>query len=324
MSWRLGASRDAPRAYLPSVAVGVNLVEVPHSWLRVLVSRPVTWRLVGMLGVGVLAGGCMPGVIVPVIPGITQATTVSEPLDGADRYSVAVAVSGRLSSRAAVPVVYLVSGSGYADAVAAGPAAARDGGAILFTTAGSLPAAVADELVRLKPARVEVVGPSSAIANSVLIRTTSLLGPGTLVERVSGPTPYATAAALSARSFDANGVQSVFIASADNYWDAVAAGPAAAILGAPLLLVTRNALPDTTAAELRRLGPKRVVVVGGTTSVSGNVVAALQAIVPDVERVSGGDRYATAAAVAARFFPHPTTAVATSGVSDTAPWPQSR
>ncbi len=277
------------------------------------------WRILGVLGVGVLAGGCMlpPGVLLPVIPGLTQPTAVTEPLDGADRDGVAVAISSRLSSRASVPVVYLVPDGAYADAVAAGPAAARDRGAILYTASGSLPAATADELVRLNPARVEVVGATSTVANSVLAGVTAKLGSGTLVERVSGRTPDGMAAALSTRSFEAGSVETVVVASADNYWDAVAAGPAAATLGAPLLLVTRNALPTTTAAELRRLGPKRVIVVGNTGSVSGAVLTGIDAIVPEVERVSGGDRYATAAAVAARFFPRASTAVATSGVSDT-------
>jgi murein tripeptide amidase MpaA len=279
------------------------------------------WRLVGVLGVGILIGG---GVSPPAAEAFPMSRNFGEPrprvtterLDGADRQGVAIAISGQLSSRGAVPVVYLVSGAADAGALAAAPAAARDGGAILYTDGGSLPAAVGAELVRLKPARVEFVGGSSTIAIGVLRQAAALLGPDTVVERISGKTPFATAAAFSARSFQAHSTETAVVASQDDFFAAVAAGSAAAVLGAPLLLVTRYDLPDATGAELRRLGPGRVIVVGGTASVSNDVVAAIDAIVPGVERVYGGDRYATAAAVAARFFPHATTVVTTSGASD--------
>jgi carboxypeptidase T len=258
-----------------------------------------------------------PALVLPAVAAAPRPTAATEPLDGVDRDGVAIAISSRLASRGPVPVVYLVADGAYADAVAAGPAAARDGGAILHTAGGSLAEATAEALVRLGPTRVEVVGPSSTIGNSVVVAVTARLGPGTAVERVSAATPYAIAAALSARAFATGGVDTVVVASADSYWEAVAAGPAAATLGAPLLLVTRYELPAATASELRRLAPKRVIVVGGTASVSAAVFASIDTTAPDVERVSGGDRYATAAAVAARFFPYATTALATSGETDT-------
>jgi putative cell wall-binding protein len=98
---------------------------------------------------------------------------VTERLEGADRFGIAISISGQLSRRAAVPVVYLVSGSPDSEAAAAGPAAAREGAAILYTEMGSLPPAVAAELVRLDPVRVEVVGGTQTISNAVLRRVAS-------------------------------------------------------------------------------------------------------------------------------------------------------
>jgi putative cell wall-binding protein len=238
-------------------------------------------------------------------------------LEGADRYGVAISAAHLVAHGAAVPVVYLVSsaaGAAGAEAFAAGPAA-RAGGVILYTDPKSLPEAVAAALVRLDPATVVAVGRTASIGNAVLERVTALLGPDVVVERVSGKTAYATAAALSTRSFPA-GADAVVVASADDFWGAIAAGPAAAALSAPLLLVTRDKLPGETATELRRLAPGRVIVVGSEASVSKGVLDAIDRIVPDVERVSGRDRYALAAAVANRFFPSATTVVATSGGDD--------
>lgn len=272
-----------------------------------------------MLGVGILA---VSGVFTPVAAfsaitpdGGSASQRMAVRLGGADRDAVAVSISGEMSRPGPIEVVYLVSGANYADAVAVGPAAARDHGVILYTDKNSLPAAVADELVRLGPSRVEVVGGSAVIGDAVFGRVTDLLGRARIVERVNGQTSPDLAATLSARDF-APGVDTVLIASGGSFFDALVAGPAAATLGAPLLLVTAGSLPRATEAELRRLSPRHVVVVGDSSAVPDNVVARIGALGPTVERVSGGDRYATAAAVAARFFPAAMGVVATSGVDE--------
>ena len=59
----------------------------------------------------------------------------------------------------------------------------------------------------------------------------------------------------------------------------------------------RDAVPAATAAELARLNPARVVVVGGASAVSDAVVAQLGAT-----RIAGIDRYETAAALAQDRF----------------------
>jgi putative cell wall-binding protein len=239
-----------------------------------------------------------------------SATVSTESLGGEDQYAVAVAISGRLFPNGGAPVVYLAAGENYADALAAGPIAAREGGAILYTSASTLTAAVGQELIRLAPARVEILGVTSVIDDNVLDQVTAILAPTTVVERLAGSDACGTAAALSARSFEPGAASTVFVASAQSPSDAIAAGPAAARLGSPLLLVTAASLPATTAAELLRLEPDRVFVVGSPIAVSDEVLNAIKLIVPQTERVYGADAYATAAAVAARFLPLAATDVA--------------
>jgi putative cell wall-binding protein len=237
----------------------------------------------------------------------------TERLGGADQYAVAVAISQRLFPSGGIPVVYLAGGQNFADALAAGPIAAHEGGAILYTGSTALPVAVGQELVRLAPARVEVLGGTSVIAAAVVDQVTALLAPATVVERVAGADAAGTAAALSAVSFAPHAATTVFVTGAGSAQDAVAAGAAAAQLGGPLLLAAPTSLPAATAAELTRLAPARVVIVGATSAVSAAVSAAIDAIVPLVERVTGADAYATAGAVAARFFSAAATDVVAGG-----------
>jgi carboxypeptidase T len=382
-------------------------------------------------------------------PNYGSTTVTVETLAGADLYGTAIAISQNVSPDGGLPVVYLISAASGGDAATAGWAAAREGGVVLYTAATSLPQAVADELVRLMPSRVEVMGGSSAIADSVLSQVVALL-PASAVERVSGSDAFDTAAVLSARSFQANtgatfhaitpgrvldsriglgatrftskvkqsfavaglfGVPAdavgvtgnvtivgqtqagyvtvapsltadalpststinfpvgdirangitvslgpggkldavyaaeddtsmidvifdvtgyfandppggpyhasatVVVASADSLAEAVVAGSVAAKLDAPFLLVTRNSVPAATAAELRRLTPNHVILVGDASSVAETVLTQIRTTAPNVERVAGADRYATAGAGAARFFPNATAIVAMSGLT---------
>ena len=121
-------------------------------------------------------------------------------------------------------------------------------------------------------------------------------------ERLAGTDRYGTAAAISA-AFARPGVPVVVIASGAGFADGLGAAPAAAALHAPLLLVEPGAIPAATAAELARLHPGRLVIVGGTASVAASVAQGLAKYTSGgVTRISGADRFATAAAVSAAFF----------------------
>ena len=121
------------------------------------------------------------------------------------------------------------------------------------------------------------------------------------VERLAGTDRYSTAAAVSAHAFDSAEV--VYVASGESYADALAAAPVAASASAPVLLTARDSLPAATRTELTRLGPSRIVVVGGSGAVSDAVVESLRSIAGSVTRVAGADRYTTATLLTADFEP---------------------
>ena len=138
----------------------------------------------------------------------------------------------------------------------------------------------------------------TALAASLTVPSTSPAG-ADASGRVAGADRYATAAAVSAATFPA-GVPAAFVVTGGSYPDALTAGPAAARAGGPVLLTGRDTLPAVTAAELDRLRPGRIVVVGGTGAVSESVRSALERHTDGaVTRVSGADRYATADTAAA-------------------------
>ena len=82
---------------------------------------------------------------------------------------------------------------------------------------------------------------------------------------------------MSLGSF-AGGARHVFVATGLNFPDGLAGGPAAALGGGPLLLVPGSSLPPDVSAELVRLDPDRVTVLGGTTVVTADVQAQIDAL----------------------------------------------
>ena len=115
--------------------------------------------------------------------------------------------------------------------------------------------------------------------------------------RLAGNDRYETAIKISQQWYVPGRAwrpHSVYIASGEDFPDALAAAPIAGLNRAPLLLTPHDALPSAVAAEVKRLNPMRVVVVGGEGAVSNTVLMALRALGQEVIRVAGVDRYGTA------------------------------
>ncbi|GAA1513392.1 putative cell wall-binding protein [Agromyces terreus] len=119
--------------------------------------------------------------------------------------------------------------------------------------------------------------------------------------RLQGADRYATAVAISRAGFPAAGVPVAYVAAGNQFADALAAAPAAAHRGGPLLLTDPTSLSAATAGELKRLKPKRIVVVGGTGAVSAGVATALGKIA-STTRIGGSDRYDTSRRLASDAF----------------------
>lgn len=118
------------------------------------------------------------------------------------------------------------------------------------------------------------------------------------VTRVAGSDAYATSAALS-RSQYKPGVSTVFIATRRAFPDALAGAAAAGKAAGPVLLSSRSTVDSTVLAEIRRLQPRRVVVLGGPAAVDDSVLTAVSSATSSpVSRQFGNDRYETAATVA--------------------------
>lgn len=111
------------------------------------------------------------------------------------------------------------------------------------------------------------------------------------VSRASGADRYAVAVSISRAAYPAGSVPVVYVASGANFPDALSAAPAASLRGGPLLLVQPTGVPSNVLAEVKRLKPKKIIVVGGQGSVSTAVMQKLATVQPNIARRAGVDRY---------------------------------
>ncbi|SOC56843.1 cell wall-binding repeat-containing protein [Ornithinimicrobium cerasi] len=191
-------------------------------------------------------------------------------IGGGDRYETAALVSRELP---ASDLAYVVTGLNYPDALSAAPVASLDRAPVLLTRQGGLPGATAAELRRHDPRLVIVMGGEVAVAEAVLEDIRDL---GIEVIRIRGNDRYQTAAALM--EVWPTGATQAWVATGLEYADALAAAPAAALRGSPVLLTRRESLPGVTGSGLVRLAPDTVIVPGGYLAITEDVDTAIRAL----------------------------------------------
>ena len=336
-TWRSGAATwtaDQRRDYANDLGYDLTLVAVTDNvnqsksdadvahWLPPLASAhcqyAVDWVLVKFrwnLTVdpterasldGLLKGSCGATVVTAPQKGTASAPTPSglavSRIAGSDRYQVAVNVSKNFPT--GVPVVYIAKGTDYPDALAAGPAAAKAGGPVLLVTPTTVPTAVEQELQRLQPQKIVVVGGTASVQPAVYNRLGTFAPE---ITRVDGGDRYAVSRALVQYAFGESGASRVYVTTGANYPDALSASPAAGTRGGAVLQVPGAAATlDPAAADLiRSLHPDDIAIAGGPNSVSAGVEQALNGLgAPGgVLRLAGTDRFEASQTINHDTFP---------------------
>ncbi len=225
-----------------------------------------------------------------VVDALGQLTTgtVSR-MFGPDRYVTAAQISATVFAPNA-PIVYVASGQNFPDALAAGAVAARDEAPMLLVRENDIPGAAQNELERLNPSKIIVIGGPGVISQNVQNQLAGFLAPGGTIQRLAGADRYATSAAISNASFPPKGPAVVYVATGSDFPDALSAGPVAGVMAsaavtgphaAPLLLLPETGtIPTSVRLEIQRLAPYKIVILGGPGAVSADMELQLDALAP--------------------------------------------
>jgi len=242
-------------------------------------------------------------------------TSSTSRLQGSDRYATDTAiVTGNYGPS---PVVYVASGTGFADGLAGAAAAGfRHAPLILVNSAStalnSSNITALDAVLEAGTAtQIIVVGGTAAVPTPIFNQLEAMDSNIIRLVDLVDNNRYDTAVQVSLNTYPTAPVAShaIFIADGLAFPDALSAAAYAGHLGAPLLLVpgpnpNLDSVPKV-AAEILRLAPTTVYIAGGPSAVSNGIRAEIQRMLPAATLVpfSGANRYETGTKLAYCFIP---------------------
>lgn len=232
---------------------------------------------------------CFVSILFLYKPNVSAAPAVQR-VGGNDRYGTSIKISQnnwRNSDN-----IILVSGENFPDALSAAPLSQKYNAPILLTPRNTINKDLLEEINRLCAKKAFIIGGPSVISEDV----EKQLGNNSIAcTRIYGHDRYETSVNVAKMIGTSNGA---FIASGENFPDAVSAAPIAALKGMPILLATKNSIPDVVKDFINNNTNSKYYVVGGEGSISKDAVSGIS----NYSRLGGNDRYGTNLAVVNEFM----------------------
>ena len=201
---------------------------------------------------------------------------------GDSRYATAAAISKAVYPNGATNA-YLANGRSFADALTAAALAGAAGGPLLLTEPGELPQATVDELSRLHPSAVVVIGGASSVSAAVAEKAVEAAG-GAQRSRIQGSGRYDTADAIAGVLVGVHGgataSEGALLAAGTGFADALAGAAWAGASGRPLLLSPGTSVRPHTWQTMQTLQVRSVTLLGGPGAISAQVAGGLSAGAP--------------------------------------------
>ena len=232
-------------------------------------------------------------------------------LIGDDRAQTSVKISQEGWKDKAKKVI-LVSGDSISDGVTATPLATTYDAPILLVSKNSISKSVQDELVRLNPEEVIVIGGTSVVSDNIIKDLKNLIS-NTKVNRIAGQTRFETSLKIAQEIDKEHNIEKIYIAN--GYKGEVDALTIAAKAGQekqPIILSEKTEIPTNTYSWLKNQDLQTAYFIGGMDVLDTNVIHKIAEITPKHEtdpensvyknRVSGNDRHQTNANVIKRFY----------------------
>lgn len=195
-------------------------------------------------------------------------------IKGVDRYKTSAKISQQTFPNH-IKTVVLASGENFADSLVAGSLANKENAPVLLTQKEKLPQVIKDEITRLKPEEVIIVGGEKSVNIKGLKN----------VKRLAGKDRFETSVEVY-KHVNSNG--KVALASGLTFADALCATPLSTKERLPIILTDGHNLPKGITKD------KVALIFGGEKSVN---IKGLE----NTRRLAGADRYETALIIAKEF-----------------------
>ena len=189
-----------------------------------------------------------------------------ERIAGADRYGTSEMVAKRvvgITGKKNTGVV--ASGQVFPDALSVGTFASREGYPILLVKKDSVPSQIQNAIKDLDIYKTYIAGGTNTISKSTEAKLPNV------VERMAGNTRYETSVAIAKSKFGAS--KEAYIASGEEFADALVISPISGKFNRPTLLVSRNKnVNSPVKAYIRNVGFTSITAIGGERFVPYSVL----------------------------------------------------
>lgn len=215
-------------------------------------------------------------------------------LYGSNRYETSVNIS-KYGYKTTSTYLIIASGEDYADALCSVPLAKKYNCPVILCPKDYVPADTFNEIKRLNPKHVLLMGLEGALSKKVE-DTIKSLSDSIEVERIGGSNRYETSLKAAEVLNDNKKVTSAALCSGNSYADALSIASAAGISNMPILLTKKDSVSKEVKEFIDDNNLSKVYVIGGSGVISDDVKDEFKAV-----RLGGQDRYDTNSIVLNEF-----------------------
>ncbi|UUV15970.1 cell wall-binding protein Cwp10 [Clostridioides difficile] len=233
----------------------------------------------------------------------TSNVTVKK-LKGADRFETAIKISQSGWTKSDTVVIVNGEDKSMVDGLTATPLASVKNSPILLSSNEKLPQKTVEELKRLNPSKVVVIGGNNSMPNSV-VEAIKAVNSKISVQRIGGDTRYQTSINIAKEIDKTNNVSKLYIGAGNGEADSLSIASLAGKEKTPIVLTQKDGVYNEAEQFIKSNKVSNIYFIGGVEKISNKAIEQVGKIVnKDISnnRVAGQTRQETNAKVIDKFY----------------------
>ncbi|HFL2514584.1 TPA: cell wall-binding protein Cwp10 [Clostridioides difficile] len=233
----------------------------------------------------------------------TSNVTVKK-LKGADRFETAIKISQSGWTKSDTVVIVNGEDKSMVDGLTATPLASVKNSPILLSSNEKLPQKTVEELKRLNPSKVVVIGGNNSMPNSV-VEAIKAVNSKISVQRIGGDTRYQTSINIAKEIDKTNNISKLYIGAGNGEADSLSIASLAGKEKTPIVLTQKDGVDNEAEQFIKSNKVSNIYFIGGVEKISNKAIEQVGKIAnKDISnnRVAGQTRQETNAKVIDKFY----------------------
>ena len=226
-------------------------------------------------------------------------------LQGNNRFETAVAIS-KEGWNSGADTAIIASAYSVVDGVSATPLASIKDAPILLVDKNDITKPTKDELKRLNPSNIIVIGGNGVVNDNLYNEIQNIL-PNSSIKRIGGINRYETSLNIAKEISKYKNIDKVYFAGGNGEADALSIASKAGVDKLPIILTPKDDLTNDSYDWLKNQNIIDSYFIGGSSVISDNIINKVNLITSnDVlnNRIYGANRQETNANVIKKFYPN--------------------